>query len=494
MSSLPNTRETFRLHMGWLHSWLGLLAGLVLTCIFATGTLSVFDTEITHWMQPEIPLTAPPTLTAPALTHAAVLLQNGEAKGAFPFLLLPSRRDPVLRVLNYNGHAFIGPALAADGHIFPARQTAGGQFFFNFHFTLYSGVFVGSTLVCLLGLLLLVVAGAGIAIHIKALWPNLVVVRPFAAKPRAWLDAHLLTGVLFFPFLIMITYTGTVILARAIFPTHPFVQHYVATSPPKKSKPSVASLAKPSPIPPLLPLVEQAKTLLHTSDCRFILFSPTEIQIFENDEDTLFANKSTAIFSRADGHFLRVEEKNSASAQARGLMQGLHFARFSSFLLRWLYFASGLACTAMMAAGLVLFFIKRRKHSNQRIAFRLGEGLTMSTITGLTAATLSYFLANRLLPSTLPARIGAETATFFMVWAFFSVHALLYSLLHRPINGWRIQCLAVVILSLSLPCIDFFTITHDWLNNYGLYCSVYALAFLCATIAFIAHQKLKEKI
>ncbi|WP_180537865.1 PepSY domain-containing protein, partial [Acetobacter orientalis] len=57
--------------MGWLHSWLGLLAGLVLTCIFATGTLSVFDTEITHWMQPEIPLTAPPTLTAPALPHAA---------------------------------------------------------------------------------------------------------------------------------------------------------------------------------------------------------------------------------------------------------------------------------------------------------------------------------------------------------------------------------------------------------------------------------------
>ncbi|MFT9142729.1 PepSY domain-containing protein, partial [Acetobacter orientalis] len=103
MSSLPNTRETFRLHMGWLHSWLGLLAGLVLTCIFATGTLSVFDTEITHWMQPEIPLTAPPTLTAPALTHAATLLQNDEAKGTFPFLLLPSRRDPVLRVLNYNG-------------------------------------------------------------------------------------------------------------------------------------------------------------------------------------------------------------------------------------------------------------------------------------------------------------------------------------------------------------------------------------------------------
>lgn len=34
-------RETFRTHMGWLHSWVGFLGGLVLTAIFATGTLAV---------------------------------------------------------------------------------------------------------------------------------------------------------------------------------------------------------------------------------------------------------------------------------------------------------------------------------------------------------------------------------------------------------------------------------------------------------------------
>ncbi|MFT9216900.1 MAG: PepSY-associated TM helix domain-containing protein, partial [Acetobacter malorum] len=97
-------REPLRVHMGWLHSWVGFLAGLLLACIFASGTLAVFDTEITQWMQPEVPLTQGISLTPAALQAAAQAVQVQEEKGLSAFLTLPSQRDPVLRVLHYDGY------------------------------------------------------------------------------------------------------------------------------------------------------------------------------------------------------------------------------------------------------------------------------------------------------------------------------------------------------------------------------------------------------
>ena len=39
--------STFRESMGWLHTWAGLVIGLLLFAVFWTGTLCVFDTEAT---------------------------------------------------------------------------------------------------------------------------------------------------------------------------------------------------------------------------------------------------------------------------------------------------------------------------------------------------------------------------------------------------------------------------------------------------------------
>jgi uncharacterized iron-regulated membrane protein len=40
--------------MNWIHSWSGLLFGWLLFTVFLTGTLTIFDNEITYWMQPEL--------------------------------------------------------------------------------------------------------------------------------------------------------------------------------------------------------------------------------------------------------------------------------------------------------------------------------------------------------------------------------------------------------------------------------------------------------
>ena len=53
-------KNTFTQSMAWLHTWAGLIFGWLLFAIFVTGTLAVFDKELDHWMQPEIPATEVP--------------------------------------------------------------------------------------------------------------------------------------------------------------------------------------------------------------------------------------------------------------------------------------------------------------------------------------------------------------------------------------------------------------------------------------------------
>jgi len=66
-------KNTFTQSMAWLHTWAGLIFGWLLFAIFVTGTLAVFDKELNHWMQPEIPAT--PVSQAAAAQRAIAYLQ-----------------------------------------------------------------------------------------------------------------------------------------------------------------------------------------------------------------------------------------------------------------------------------------------------------------------------------------------------------------------------------------------------------------------------------
>lgn len=491
-------RDTFRVHMGWLHSWVGFLAGLVLTCVFATGTLSVFDKEITQWMQPEVSLDKPPAPTAVALQRAAETMVAEQEKDLFAFITLPSRRDSVIRVLHYDGHEFIGPVLdPVDGHRFPARQTAGGQFFFDFHYALRNGPVLGCTIVTLLGVCLLLTVGSGIAIQIKAMWPDLILFRPFGARPRAWLDAHLVTGVLFLPFLIMITYTGTVIRARDILPPHPFLPAQQAavpvpapaTHPAKGNTPAPTSRTGPMP-PPLGPLISRAQEIMHAERCELIIFSKDQIRIFRNDDASLFLTRDLVTFSRTDGHFISSLIQKGAAVRTVELLHGLHYARFSSPLLSWLYFLSGMACTVLMGSGLVLFLMKRRKTSGQMILFQTAEGLTIGVLVGLPLAIAGLLWANRLLPAHMPDRMHAEIQIFFALWMLSALHGLVCAFKNTASSGWRTQLTGLAFVALGLPVVDVLTHSHGWRHDATRYYTLDALIILMGLVALIIARKL----
>lgn len=487
-------RETLRVHMGWLHSWVGFLAGLLLVLVFASGTLAVFDTEITQWMQPEVSLTHSTTLTPAALQAAAQAVQAEEQKGLSAFLTLPSDRDPVLRVLHYDGYEFVGTALEpTTGALVPARETAGGQFFYNFHFSLRGGNQPGVQIVTFLGFCLLVAIGSGLVIHIKALWPDLILFRPFGPRPRAWLDAHLLAGVLFLPFILFMGYTGTAIHARVLLPAQPwFASHHGGKDKKEKTAPKGRVLqAGPLP-PPLAPLIAQARELLQSPDGNLILFTPDEVRIFKSDAYGPFLTRDHADFSRKDGQFLRSATQSSPATATMQLVRGLHYARYAPLSLRWLYFCSGLAATALAASGLVVFLMKRRRSSGEQALFRLAEALTQTTLIGFPTATLAFFWANRCLPVTLSGRTMAEIYLFFTVWGLCAAHALVLCITRHAASGWRQQLGLLAGAGCALPLLDLVSGSHPWMQGGGVFLTTDSLAFCTGLTALFALLKLRE--
>lgn len=487
-------RETLRVHMGWLHSWVGFLAGLLLACIFASGTLAVFDTEITQWMQPEVPLTQGTSLTPTALQAAAQAVQAEEENGLSAFLTLPSQRDPVLRVLHYDGYEFVGTALNSEtGAVFPARETAAGQFFYNFHFSLRGGNQPGVQIVTFLGLCLLVAVGSGLVIHIKALWPDLILFRPFGARPRAWVDAHLIAGVLFLPFILFMGYTGTAIHARALLPAEPFFPSHTAAKPKKEKTAPKGHVLQAGPLPPpLLPLIAQARDILGSPEGNLVLFTPNEVRIFKSDAFGPFLTRDHVDFSRKDGHALRSVTQSPPVVATMQLVRGLHYARYAPLPLRWLYFLSGLAATSLAASGLIVFLMKRRRSSGERFFFRLAEALTMTTVVGFPAATLGIFWANRCLPVALSGRAMIEIDLFFAVWGLCAAHALLLTLTRHAALGWRQQLGLLAGAGCGLPLLDLISRSHAWGQGASIFMAADTLAFLAGLIALCALLKLRE--
>jgi len=91
-------------------------------------------------------------------------------------------------------------------------------------------------------------------------------------------------------------------------------------------------------------------------------------------------------------------------------MADLHEVKFADPAVRWLYFICGLAGSAMMATGAILFMVKRRQKSLREFGratpqvYRLIEILNVAAIAGLALACVAYLWGNRLLPLALDER------------------------------------------------------------------------------------------
>ncbi|MCF5780068.1 PepSY domain-containing protein, partial [Pseudomonas poae] len=162
-------------------------------------------------------------------------------------------------------------------------------------------------------------------------------------------------------------------------------------------------------------------------------------------------------FNGATGELLRVGGGQSLPALIGGTFYGLHMGHFATPVLRWLYFICGLAGTAMIGTGLVMWLGKRQlKHARTGVMpyeLRLVETLNIASMSGLLIAIGAFFWANRLLPASFAERSDWEVQAFFIAWGL----SLLHAALRRGRRGWIEQLSCAALLLGAVPLLNAIT-------------------------------------
>lgn len=457
-------KDSFKQSMDWLHTWGGLLFGWLLFVIFFTGTLTVFDKEITYWMQPELHPLAP---GLPNIEAATQELSRVAPQAERWWVELPHSREPTLKIFweqaGTSGTRHLEPVSAGDAH---PRDTRGGDFFYRFHYQLHLDR-PGIWIVGAAAMVMLVALVSGVIIH-RRIFKDFFTFRPNAIPHRAWLDLHNVTGVLVLPFHLMITLTGLVIFWPIYMPAGVNIFYggnedaAFAVGDNKVERPRTNV---PASMMSLAYLEQRAREHWQGGSTLWIeVKHPGDrhalVDITRRPDDRLGILTERVTFDGVTGELLQVWQGDQPAQLTYSVMMGLHYLWFDHTAIRWLYFLMGLSASAMIATGLVLWTRKRKdRHAEHHPGYRLVSALNVAVLAGLLVAVPVFFWSNRLLPIELGDRAIWEMRLFFFAWLLCALHGFLR---RNTRQAWREQLATAAMLFGSVPALNMLT-THSHL-------------------------------
>ena len=431
-------KEGFRQAMAWLHTWTGLIFGWLLFAIFLTGTMSYFKDEISHWSQPEV--RSYPLDPAASLGLAQQYLHDNAGKASGWFIRLPSEREPALNVGWSEGgggrRGFTNKELdAQSGQVVEARDSRGGDFFYRFHFQLEMPHPWGRWLSSFCAFIMLLGLVTGIITH-KKIFKEFFTFRPGKGQ-RSWLDGHNAIGVLVLPFHLMISYSSLVLFMYMVMPAGIMASYdnprsYFSELFGQSEAPRPAGIVAPmASLPALYAKVqEQAPgARLGWIEVQNPGDQNARINFTRGASDGIASRGGSWNFDGVTGELLKSSAGQSAAMTTSFTIGGLHMGHFAGPWLRWLYFLFGVAGTAVIGTGLVMWLGKRQlKHAKSAslpTELRLVEVLNIASMSGLLLGVAAFFWTNRLLPVAMEGRADWEVNSFLLVWALSLPHAML---------------------------------------------------------------------
>jgi uncharacterized iron-regulated membrane protein len=496
-------RETFRLSMAYMHTWLGLVLGFVLMAVFFFGTLSVFDREVDRWSVPETRAAAAamPSFDQVVLPLVSQLrpdpesmefAQDNEVIGQLPAAddlplsdvsVYTSHRDPLIKVygifdvpnkprdssvdhVHVFGDLTVHPVTGERLTDIEQRLHLGTEFFYPMHFMLHlEWKDAGYWIVGLASLAMLAALVSGVVMHRK-IFREFFTFRPEKTKLRSTLDLHNLTGVIALPFLFMLTFTGLFIMAYFYLPAvddlmKPTVELQDAVEHAESGLPE-DPVGRPGTLASVDAMAAEAKrrwtakgtpgeigfiSVTHWGD------AGAYVSIGRDSVDRV-ATSETLHFRAGTGELIYEDPPAAPIAATEGFLHGLHYQQFKHWGLRWLLFAGGLLSCACIATGFVFFVEKRRcKHAAAGApGARIVDALAATAVTGMLIATAAMMLANRVLPVDLAAHDLWQERVFWFTWIAALAHAAVRS---RAVAAggsspvWGEQCWVLAALSLS---------------------------------------------
>jgi uncharacterized iron-regulated membrane protein len=534
---------SFRLSMAWVHTWFGLVLGLVLMSMFFFGALSVFDREIDRWTVPSTrfapqPMPSFDKMLEPIfrqITPEEDELEEARARIGSPQLgPLPlqnwsaytTHRDPVLALYaefavdnpndpgdHVHGYVTIDPR---NGRFLPAEDlNVGTDFFYPMHFSLHlTWKDLGYWIVGLAALVMLAALVSGIIIHRK-IFREFFTFRPKKQTQRSALDLHNLTGVVALPFHFMFALSGLIIFAGIYFPVDETMLKPLADAHEEAEAARTGLPLKPAGVPARLAsvdaMVAEAQRRWNArgmaGEVGYLFINHIDdinatVSIYRAGTDRIATASEGVHFNGVTGQVIREDPPVTAVGGISDFITGLHLQHFRHWLLRWLYFMGGLAGCVCIATGFIFFVEKRKRQHAERgsSGARWADALAVTAVTGMLVATLALLVSNRLLPAELAQRGDWEQRIFWMTWLVVFAHAWWRSapvLQARIAPAWAEQCWAIAALAVLAVLMNWIT-TGDHLlrtigNGYWPVAGIDLTLLASAALAVLAAVRLRRR-
>lgn len=360
-----------------LHSWAGLVTGLLLFVVCFSGAVVVFKNEIDAWANPslrDLPQAHPPV----PLDQVLATLQRALPQAVPETIVLPGPLNPAYLVFARlepgNTLSRTKLALRADnGALLGPVDSQLGQFLRSLHVFLFFGP---RWIVGFLGVAMLVLIATGIVIHRKIL-AELFTQRWGRSLRVVMSDLHKSAGIWGLAFHCLIAFTGAWLGLAPVFErgfdylAGPGLQGAAAAPPKARAK----AAATPVPMAALAPMEREARAAVPGFEPRFVSLqrwgqADATVQ-FTGNLDTHLYSTTQLRFDGASGRLREVHDPRRQGFWSRfnGLMEPLHFGDFGGLGLKGLYFLLGLTPAFLSLTGTLIWLDQRRQRRANRSAW-----------------------------------------------------------------------------------------------------------------------------
>jgi uncharacterized iron-regulated membrane protein len=435
-----------------VHSWAGIVFGVLIFLVCVSGAIAVFTEEIDRWSNPALQLGphAPITLDADTalrrLTEAHPLAAEEGHVLRLPSYELgvyslntPTTQEPVLH------RTYLHPT---TGELLPERQSYLFFFLRHLHIRLLSH-WNGRLFVGIVGMAMLLSIVTGLLIH-KHIFRDFFRMRWKPGKDaRALLsDLHKWLGVWGVAFHVMIALTGTW-LALAQYVSAPMAlakfDGNAAAARAGLVQPRAKPAAEMAAMLPIAPFITDAATRITSFTPTYVVLenwgrSNAQLAIHGDVPGYLLQRGASFVrYSAVDGAMLGSRDYRELGfwGQFRGAIEPLHYGYYGGVWLKLIYLALGLMPALMAISGALIWFDRRQRLAGKQERIHRassGEPLVRRLVVALFGAAWIALLFSLVVPvvATLAGRhIGSVPMTplFLLSWGGLTVF----------LSWWRTQ-------------------------------------------------------
>ena len=422
------------------HSVAGVFAGLALFVMFFCGSLALYRGELHQWADPQLRSRSTRVVSADALVQP-LLESDPPQPGTSMLLVWPFGNRPFFFVQYARaGGGTVARRIAPEsGAMLPGDGRSRLPDILNdIHFFAQLGR-GGETLAGVLGVAMFFALVSGVLIHLRKLPGDIHAFRPRSKLHVPLADAHTALGTIGTPFAAVFALTGAYLSLLL------FVYGALAVGALRGDRQGLndllAGMERPdyeasgvaAPMLSIDALVSRFETAMPTA-----VVSSMEIRgwgdaagqaFFEAEADRTLGASGVAVLNAATGEIIASREPRDTPPLTSTAItfSVLHFGRFGGQLLKACFFLLGLAASAVILTGNVLWLIVRRPAGDagppplHKLLARLTSGVGV----GLVAAVPVLFLTTGVVPLDAPQRMAIEETVFFGAWTLFAGAALL---------------------------------------------------------------------